>query len=315
MPFLIPKTAYSGKIREVQLGMSPNAVIVGGENSYPFHFFEGEMPNTPRIAVEVYDIPPDDWAEAVLEPYRDVINDPVAWANKGIDSFGADMVALELISTDPNGLNRSEKEAVEITKKVADSVNVPLIVYGSGNPEKDAVLLCHVAEACKGMNLLIGPVVAENYRQVGAAAITHGHAIAANTPIDINLAKQLNILLGNMGVSDEHLIIDPTTGGLGFGLEYTYSIIERLRTAALTQQDERLQFPIICNAAKDVWKTKEAKATMEDAPLLGDPERRGVLMEAVTAQLLLLAGADILVMRHPSAIDLIREVMTDFQAA
>ena len=138
--------------------------------------------------------------------------------------------------------------------------------------------------------------------------------MAACTPIDINLAKQLNILLGNLGVPDGQLIVDPTTGGLGYGIEYTYSVMERDRMAALTQQDERLQFPIICNLAKEVWKTKEAKAKTEDAPLLGDAAKRGVLMEAITAQLLLLAGADVLVMRHPEAMRLVREIIADFMA-
>jgi len=314
MSFAIPKTAYTGKIKEVVLGKGPKALTVGGETSYPFHIFEGEMPHPPRIAIEVYDTPPDDWSEASLAPYKDVIADPVAWAKKAVDVYGADLIALQLVSTDPNGLNRSSEEATETAKKVAASVDVPIIVYGSGNPEKDAELLRKVAEACDGMNLVIGPVVEGNYKQVGAGAIAYKHTVAATTPIDINLAKQLNILLGNLGVPDGQLIVDPTTGGLGYGIEYTYSVMERDRMAALTQQDERLQFPIICNMAKEVWKTKEAKATAEDAPLLGDPTRRGVLMEAITAQLLLLAGADVMVMRHPEAVRLVREMIADFKA-
>jgi acetyl-CoA decarbonylase/synthase complex subunit delta len=147
---------------------------------------------------------------------------------------------------------------------------------------------------------------------VGAGAIGYKHTAIASTPIDINLAKQLNILLGNLGVPDEQIIVDPTTGGLGYGIEYTYSVMERDRMAALTQQDERLQFPIICNLAKEVWKTKEAKTSAEESPVLGDPKKRGILMEAVTAIMLLLAGADVLVMRHPEAIKLVREMISDF---
>jgi acetyl-CoA decarbonylase/synthase complex subunit delta len=314
MTFTVPKAIYTGKIKEVVLGKGARAVTVGGETSYPFHLFEGEMPHAPRIAIEVYDVAPDDWAAAALKPYLDVINDPVAWAKKAVDVYGAELIALQLVSTDPNGLNKSSEEATQTAKNVAAAVDVPVVVYGSGNPDKDSDLLRKVAEACDGMNLILGPVVEDNYKQIGAGAIAYKHTVSANTPIDINLAKQLNILLGNLGVPDRQLIVDPTTGGLGYGIEYTYSVMERDRMAALTQQDERLQFPIICNLAKEVWKTKEAKAKTEDAPHLGDATRRGIIMEAMTATLLLLAGADVLVMRHPEAVRLVREMIKDFAA-
>jgi acetyl-CoA decarbonylase/synthase complex subunit delta len=312
--FEIPKVSYSGKIKEVTLGKGPKAVTVGGETSYPFHLFEGEMPHPPRIAMEVYDVTPDDWAEAALEPFRDVANDPVAWAKKCVESYGADLIGLQLVSTDPNGLNRSGEEAAQTAKKVASAVGVPVIVWGSGNAEKDADVLRKVAEACDGMNLVIGPVAEGNYKQVGAGAIAYKHTAIASTPIDINLAKQLNILLGNLGVPDGQILVDPTTGGLGYGIEYTYSVMERDRMAALTQQDERLQFPILCNMAKEVWKTKEAKTSTADAPTLGEAKKRGILMESTTAIMLLLAGADVLVMRHPEAIKLVREMISQFMA-
>jgi acetyl-CoA decarbonylase/synthase complex subunit delta len=310
--FEIPKVTYSGKIKAVKLGKGPKAVTIGGETSYPFHLFEGEMPNPPRIAMEVYDAPPEEWPDAALEPFKEVANDPAAWAKKCVEKFGAEMIALQLVSTDPNGLNRSGDEAAQTAKKVAGAVDVPVIVWGSGNVEKDADVLRKVAEACDGMNLVIGPVAEGNYKQVGAGAIGYKHTAIASSPIDINLAKQLNILMGNLGVPDEQIVVDPTTGGLGYGIEYTYSVMERDRMAALTQQDERLQFPILCNMAKEVWKTKEAKTKMEDAPTLGDTKRRGILLEAVTAVMLLLAGADVLIMRHPEAIKLVREMISDF---
>jgi len=310
--FEIQKIIYTGKIKEVTLGKGPRAVTVGGETAYPFYLFEGEMPHPPRIAMEVYDVVPDDWPEAALEPFRDVINDPVAWAKKCIETYGADLIALQLVSTDPNGLNRSGDEAAQTTKKVASAVDVPVIVWGSGNADKDADVLRKVAEVCDGMNLVIGPLVEGNYKQVGAGAIGYKHTAAASSPIDINLAKQLNILLGNLGVPDGQIIVDPTTGGLGYGIEYTYSVMERDRMAALTQQDEKLQFPILCNMAREVWKTKEAK--IEDMPSLGDAKKRGILMEAITGIVLLMAGADVLVMRHPEAIKLVREMIDDFMA-
>jgi acetyl-CoA decarbonylase/synthase, CODH/ACS complex subunit delta len=264
--------------------------------------------------MEVYDVAPEDWPEASLEPFKDVVNDPVAWAKKCVGTYGAEVITLQLLSTDPNGLNRSGEEAAQTAKKVAAAVDVPVIVWGSGNVEKDAEVLRKVAEVCDGMNLVIGPLAEGNYKQIGAGAIGYKHTAVASTPIDINLAKQLNILLGNLGVPDGQILVDPTTGGLGYGIEYTYSVMERDRMAALTQQDERLQFPILCNMAKEVWKTKEAKTATADAPTLGDAKKRGILMEAVTGVVLLLAGADILVMRHPEAIKLVRETIADLKS-
>jgi acetyl-CoA decarbonylase/synthase complex subunit delta len=312
--FEIPKITYTGKIRKIKIGSDNRAIVVGGETSYPFHLFEGEMPNPPRIAMEVYDAPPQDWAEAALKPFQGVTDDPVAWAKKCVEEHKADMICLQLISTDPNGLDRSADEAAETVKKVVSSVDVPVIVWGCDNAEKDAEVLRKVAEVCDGKGLAIGPVVEGNYKQVGAGAIAYKHKAVASSPIDINLAKQLNILLGNLGVPDDQILVDPTTGGLGYGLEYTYSVMERDRMAALTQQDEKLQYPVICNLAKEVWKTKEAKLKIDEAPTMGDPEKRGILMEGVTAIALLLAGADILVMRHPEAVRLVREMIHDFGA-
>ena len=315
MAFEIPKIQYTGKIKEITLGKGDKAVTVGGETSYPFHLFEGEMPNKPKIAMEVYDVAPEDWAEAALEPFKGVTDDPVAWAKKCVEEYKADMIALQLRSTDPNGLNRSAEEAAETVKKVVGAVDVPVIVWGSDNDDKDAEVLRKVSEVCEGENVIIGPVVEGNYKLVGAGAIGYKHTAIASTPIDINLAKQLNILLGNLGVPDGQIIVDPTTGGLGYGIEYTYSVMERDRMAALTQQDEKLQFPMLCNMAREIWKTKEAKLGEREEPTLGDAKKRGILMEAITAVLLLLAGADVLIMRHPGAVKLVREYIEEMTAA
>ena len=315
MAFEIPKTAYSGKIKDIQLGKGDKAVKVGGETAYPFYLFEGQMTNLPKIAMEVYDTAPEDWAEAALEPFKGVTDDAVAWAKKCAEECKADMIALQLRSTDPNGLNRPAEEAAETAKKVTEAVDIPVIVWGCDNDDKDSEVLRKVSEACEGENLVIGPVVEGNYKVVGAGAIGYKHTAIASTPIDINLAKQLNILLGNLGVPDEQIIVDPTTGGLGYGIEYTYSVMERDRMAALTQQDDKLQFPMLCNMAREVWKTKEAKLAEGEDSTLGDPKKRGILMEAITGVLLLLAGADVLVMRHPDAVKLVRDYIEDMTAA
>jgi acetyl-CoA decarbonylase/synthase complex subunit delta len=315
MAFNIPKTAYSGKIQEVKLGTGDKALTVGGESCYPFYLYEGDMPRKPIIAMEIWDYAPEDWAPAALEPFADVVKDPVAWAKKCINDYGAEMICLQLMSTDPNGMNRGAEEAAEVVKKVADAIDVPLVVWGTANHDKDTEVLRLVAEQCQGKSLILGPVEEGDHKKIGAVALGYKHTVVASTPIDINLAKQLNILLGNLGVTDKQLIIDPTVSGIGYGLEYCYSVMERIRMAALTQQDDKLQSPIICNISKEVWKTKEAKLKQSEEPTLGDAAKRGILLEAMSATVLALAGGDILIMRHPEAIKLVREMIAELSAA
>jgi acetyl-CoA decarbonylase/synthase complex subunit delta len=314
MPLEIPKTAYSGKIKEITLGKGEKAVKIGGESAYPFYLFEGQMPNLPKIAMEVYDMPPEDWPEAALEPFAGVTDDPVAWAQKCIKDYGAEMICLQLLSTDPNGQDRPANEAAQVVKKVADAIDVPLIVWGTANHDKDTEVLRAVAEAVQDKPLILGPVEEADHKKIGAAAIGYKHTVVASTPIDINLAKQLNILLGNLGVPDSLLVIDPTVSGIGYGIEYCFSVMERMRMAALTQQDTKLQFPIICNIAKEAWKTKEAKISEKEDPKMGDAKKRGILLEAMSSMILLMAGADVLIMRHPEAIKLVREMIADLTA-
>ena len=283
---------------------------MGGENSFPFYLFEGTMPHKPKIAMEVPDCPPEEWPKASIEPFHDVKNDPVAWAKKCISTYGAEMIALQLVSTDPNGLNRSADEAAALVKKVADAIDVPLIVYGTANHEKDTQVLTRVCEVCQDKRLIIGPVEEKDYKKIAAAAIAYKHTVIASSPIDINLAKQLNILLGNLGVADDMILMDPTVSGIGYGLEYCYSVMERMRMAGLTQQDEKLQLPIICNLSKEVWKSKEVNQPDNESNM-GNAKNRGILMEAMSAMALLLAGGDVIIMRHPEAIKLIKEMVVD----
>ena len=203
MSFAIPTINYTGKIREVTIGSGASAVTVGGESCYPFYTFEGAMPHPPRVAFEVWDYAPEDWPAWAVEPYKDVIADPAAWAKKSVETYHAEMIALLLKSADPNGMNRAVEEVVATVKAVSDAVSVPLIVWGCANDEKDAAMLRRVAEVCEGKNVALGPVTEKNYKQIGAMAIGYNQVVIASTPIDVNLAKQLNILLGNLGVPDE----------------------------------------------------------------------------------------------------------------
>ena len=306
MGFEFTKEKYSGAIKEITLGQGDKAVTVGGANCYPFYNFEGEMPHKPRVAMEVWDMEPEEWPEAALSPFKDVISDPAAWAKKCVDEYGADMIVLQLKSTDPNGNDAGADEAAATVKKVLDAIDVPLAVWGTANIEKDEEVLKKIAEECQGKSLILGPVEDKNHKGIGAAAMGFGHTIIASSPIDVNLAKQCNILLENLGVSMDKLIIDPTTGGLGYGLEYSYSVMERIRMAALAQGDDKLQLPLINNLGNEVWKCKEAKQPVDEAPTLGDPEKRGILMEAVGAVAYLMGGSDLLIMRHPESIRLVK---------
>jgi acetyl-CoA decarbonylase/synthase complex subunit delta len=256
--------------------------------------------------MEIWDMEPADWSEAAKKPFEDVLSDPAAWAKKCVEQYGAEMIVLQLKSADPNGENASADDVVKKVKSILDAIDVPLILWGTTNVQKDEEVLKKVSEACEGKNLILGPVEDDNHKGIGASAMGFGHTVISSSPIDVNLAKQVNILLENLGVPNDRIIIDPTTGGLGYGMEYSYSVMERIRMAALLQGDDKLQYPIINNLANEVWRCKEANQTADDAPELGDPERRGILMEAVGAVTYLLAGSDILIMRHPEAIRLVK---------
>ncbi len=307
MAFKFFKESYTGSIRKITLGKGAKAVTVGGETSYPFYQFEGTLPNKPRIAMEIWDMQPEDWAEAALAPFKDVVSDPAKWAKKCIDEYGAEIIVLQLKSIDPNGKNASPESASATVKKVLGAVgDVPLVVWGVANVQKDEAVLKKVAEDCQGKNLILGPVEDKNHKGIAASAMGYGHMIISSSPIDVNLAKQINILLENLGMPMDRVLIDSTTGGLGYGMEYAFSVMERIRQAALTQGDDKLQLPIINNLGNEVWKCKEAKQNAQDAPTLGDPEKRGIMMEAVGAVTYLTAGSSILIMRHPESIKMVK---------
>ncbi|MGD8985159.1 MAG: acetyl-CoA decarbonylase/synthase complex subunit delta, partial [Desulfobacteraceae bacterium] len=250
--------------------------------------------------------PSEEWPVAAVAPFKDVISSPDAWAKKCVEEYGADIIVLQMKSTDPNGMDRGADEAAQVAKKVIEAVDVPVVVWGTANNQKDEEVLKKISEGCQGKNVSLAPVEEGNHKGVGASAIGYGHTIVASSPIDVNLAKQLNILLGNLGVPTDRIVIDPTTGGLGYGLEYSYSVMERIRMAALTQEDDKLQVPMISNIGNEVWKCKEAGQPLEEVPTLGDPERRGVLMETVAAVSYLLGGADVAILRHPESVKLTR---------
>jgi acetyl-CoA decarbonylase/synthase, CODH/ACS complex subunit delta len=309
LAFQAPTETYKGQIRQVDLG----GVTVGGENAFPFHTFEGEMPNDPKVAFEVWDVAPDDWATTLNDIYGDVYSDPVAWANKVVDEFGADLVYLRLKGTDPNGTNRTAAEGSATAQAVAAAVGVPVIVVGSGDIERDAEVLKTAAETLGDNKVVIGNAEEDNYRQIGAASMAYKHGVIAFTPIDVNLAKQLNVLLSQLGVDESNIMMDPTTGALGYGIEYSYTVFERDRLAALSQNDPKMQMPIIATVGQEAWKAKETKVDEDELPGTGDRETRGKMWETITAITLLVAGANVVVLRHPESAALVRKAVASLK--
>lgn len=301
------KVNYTGKIRETVLGSGDNTVKVGGADTMPFQLYEGHMPNKPLIAMDILDYEPDEWPETLTRHFAGVMDNPLSWARKCIDDYQAEAICLSLISTDPNGMNRSAADAAKIAAEVVNNIEVPLILWGCGNSDKDTETLREITSMVGDKKVCLAPLSDANYRSIGATAMAFQHPMVAASPIDVNLAKQLNILLENLGVSLDSVLIDPSIGALGYGIEYTYSVMERIRLAAMTQQDEKLQVPFICNLGREVWKAKETKLPSD--ALLGDQERRGVLMEAMTASCMLMAGGEVLIMRHPQAIALTKSLI------
>jgi acetyl-CoA decarbonylase/synthase complex subunit delta len=310
MAFVAPKETFPGKVFEIAIG-TEKAAVFGGENVLTFHSFEGNAPNRPIIAYEIQDIPPDDWPATVREVYDGVSGDPVTWAKYCQNELHAKAVALRLIGTHPDRKNRSAEEAAKIVKDVLAAISVPLIILGSNQAEKDAAVLVAVAEAAKDKNCIIGKAQEANYKTIVAAAMANNLKLIAMSELDINLSKQLNILITQMGFDKERLITDPMCSALGYGIEYTYSVMERIRLAALTQNDTTMQPPLLGDVGMYVWKIKETQAPESDLPLWGSLRERGIAWEASTAGALLIAGAELLIMRHPGAVQSIEKFIDE----
>ncbi|SHH84089.1 acetyl-CoA decarbonylase/synthase complex subunit delta [Desulfosporosinus lacus] len=316
MSVTLVKEKYSSKVGEVVLGATAEqggtrttTITVGGDSALPFLHFEGETKNRPVIAMEVTDVVPA-WNEMIMNQIGDVINDPAAWAKKCVDDFGADLIYLKLNGADPEAENRSPEDCARIVKDVLAAVGVPLIVEGCDDSEKNNEIMAVIAEAATGENLLIGIAEQDNYKSIAAAAMVHKHTLIARSPLDINICKQLNILINEMGLPLNKIVIDPTVAGLGFGIEYVYSIMERARLGALAN-DKMLSMPIICTVGYEANRCKEAYASNEEFPGWGDLADRSVLWEAVTASGVLQVGASILVMRNPAAVSVVKKNIAD----
>jgi len=312
----IEKESWTGSVREVQIGAisadggtRTSVVTVGGETSMPFMDFEGSSPNKPICAIEIKDRKPDDWSELLVEKWGDVMADPGEWA-KAAEKAGADLIVLTLSLNDADGHPTTPDAAVAAVKKVLEATGLPLAVFGPGQVDADNELLVPISDAFKGERLLLGLCEDKNYRTIAASAMANGHLVNARTAMDVNLAKQLNILINDLGLPLERIIMDPTTGALGYGFEYGYSVMERLRLAAL-QGDNMTQMPMLVTPGEECWKAKESKVGEGVPEEWGDWKERAISWETLTSVMLVESGANIVVLRHPESLRRTVEAIED----
>lgn len=314
--FTLAPDACHQPIRTVTLGGSgtrTSAVIIGGAEVLPFRHYEGNVGLRPVVAMEVFDQPPKSYPESLRTAIGDLLADPAAMARHCVEKLGAEVISVRLIGTHPENGDRAPEAAAETVAAVLKAVGVPLIITGPNHFEKNNAVMKHIAAAFPGENLALNWVETDNYKTIAAAAMAYGHVIVAQTPIDVNMCKQLNILLTNLGVTPEKIIIDPMTGALGYGLEYTYSVMERIRSSAFTG-DPMLAMPMISTPGWEVARTKEARAPKSDFPLWGQENERGALLEIATAMAFLNSGADLLVMHHPLAARTLKRKIAEMMA-
>ena len=307
-----PKTApYSGKINAVTLGTGDNAIVIGGQNVLPFYTFDAPIENAPKVGVEVSDLA-SQWNWPELNAFYAGCTSMADYAKKAETIEGCDFICLNFVGADPNGENRSVADCVADAKAVAEVVTKPLVVMGCKNLEKDGELLAALAEALTGKNVLFMSAKNENYKTVGASvALASSQKVGAETADDINLAKQLNIMLKGLNVNPANVVMDIGTAAVGYGYEYAASTLDRIRLAALQQSDADLQMPILAAVCNDTWSVKESTASEEDEPAWGCTEERAISMEVATAAADLVGGADLGVLRHPESVATIKKFIAE----
>ena len=311
----IPVEKWTGKVHQVTLGGQGGrkAVTVGGESTLPFLKFEGGMPHRPAIAIEILDCKPEDWSPHLISAWGKVTSDPAKWARKAVE-FGADMIALRLRSAHPEVADTGAEAAKKSVDAVLSAVDIPVIVLGPGVAEKDVEVLRAASDTARGQRVALGNCEEKNYLTIAASCIADGHIAIGHSPLDINLAKQLNILLHDVGLPLDSILMDPDVGALGYGLEYSYSVMERLRLAALSG-DKMAAMPMICNVGTESWRQKEAKSVEGVPDSWGDNERRAIMWEEITAIAMLNAGADIITLRHPKTVEVIKTTIDKLMGA
>ena len=303
MSFVPKKQTYNARINEVVLGVGEKAVTIGGQNVLAFHTFDAEIANAPKIGVELTDAGMAMCTMPGEQKFYEGCATVADMAKRAETMEGASFICLHLEGADPNGENKSVDECVALAKAVADATDMPLVIMGCKNIEKDTELFNKIAEALSGKNILVLSARDENYKAIGAGAgLAYGQKVGAESAVDINLAKQLNTVMTQLGVNAQSIVMNIGSAAAGYGFEYVASTLDRVKDAALSQSDAMLQMPIITPVSADTWGVKEAIMPEADMPEWGSQEERGIEMEIVTAAAVLASGSDAVIMRHPEAI-------------
>jgi acetyl-CoA decarbonylase/synthase complex subunit delta len=311
---------WPGKILTVTIGATAadggsrsSTVTIGGHAALPFVPGDAPSPHRPLVVLEVLDMVPEDWPEHLRAPLADVLDSPAAWARKGVEELGADLICLRLFSPHPEWRGASPDEAARTVRAVLDAVSVPLIILGCGDPAVDNDLWPRITHEARGERCLMGVAVPENYKTLVVACLADGHTLLAEAPIDVNIQKQLTILITEMGMPADRIVLHPGTAALGYGLEYEYSIMERIRLAGLGG-DRMLSQPVVAIVGEETWKAKEARLPQADMPIWGPAAQRGPAWEAATAAAFLQAGTDIVVLLHPEAVGSVKRTISELTA-
>jgi acetyl-CoA decarbonylase/synthase complex subunit delta len=302
MPFKCTPQKFNAAIKEVVVGVGEKAMTLGGENVFPFYSFDGPIQNPPKVGVEISDLGPDTSVSGIASFYAGAEGTAEA-AGRACQMPGADFVSVVLESADPNGKNNSIENCVALCRAVAEKVTLPLVIQGSNNAEKDKELFPKIAEALQGKNVLFMSAKEENHKALAVAVVqAYGQKIGAESSVDINLAKQLNVLISQAGVKNENVVMNLGSAAAGYGFEYIASTIERVKGAALAQNDTMLQMPVITPVGSEAWSVKEAVVSEEDFPEWGAREQRGIDMEIATAAAALSVGSNAVILRHPVSV-------------
>lgn len=302
MPFTAKSGKFNASINTLTVGTGDKAITLGGENVLPFYTFDAPIENAPKVGIEITDGGMAEEPECV-QKYYEGCETVVDMAKKAATFEGVDFLSLRLEGGDPNGENKPTEELIQIVKDVAAAVDLPLVICGCKNVEKDAELLAKAAEALDGKNAVMLAAKEENYKTVGAAAgLAYKQVVGAESADDINLAKQLNVLMTQLGVDAKAIVMNVGTAAAGYGFEYVVSTMDRIKAAALSQGDATLQMPIITPVASETWGVKESVASEEDMPEWGPAEERGIDMEVETAVADLASGANAVILKHPESV-------------
>lgn len=312
MPFTPKTQGYNARIKSIVLGTGDKAAKIGGNNVLPFYSFDASIENPPKIGVEITDGALEEYVQPKLKAFYDGCAGIEEMAVRAQSIPGVSFVALNLKGADPNGKNMSVEDCTALAGAIAEKIELPLVIMGCKDIEKDAELFAKIAEALSGKNILLLSAREENYKAVGAsAALAYGQKVGAESAVDINLAKQLNTVMTQLGVSPDSIVIQAGSAAAGYGFEYLASTLERIKLAALGQADAQLQMPIMTPVSSETWGVKESIMPEAEMPEWGDAEERGIEMEIATASACLAAGSDAVIMRHPDAIQTIARMIDE----